>query len=221
MLLAVDTSTQWMGLALYNGAEVVAEHTWRSQGHHTVELAPAIEWMLTRVQVKPQDLRVLAVALGPGSFTGLRIGLALVKGIALAQDLPIIGVGTLDVLAVAQPPDERLLLAVIQAGRGRLAVGGYRFLNGTWRFQNDLRVTTLDKLADSVLEPTLICGELGANERQRLARHPQIHLTSPARSVRRPACLAEIAWGRWKDGLVDDITRLTPIYLHQAETSPV
>lgn len=221
MLLAVDTSTQWMGLALYNGAEVIAEHTWRSQGHHTVELAPAIEWMMSHAQVKPQDLRVLAVALGPGSFTGLRIGLAVVKGIALAQDLPIVGVGTMDILAAAQPPDERWLLAVIQAGRGRLAVGGYRFSGGVWQFQNDLRVTTLDELADSVHEPTLVCGELGMNERQRLARHPQIHLVSPARSVRHPAYLAEIAWGRWKEGHVDDVNRLAPIYLHQAEASPV
>lgn len=220
MLLAVDTSTQWVGLALYDGNAVVAEHTWLSQGRQTVELAPAIEWMLARTQVSIKQIQALGVALGPGSFTGLRIGLAVVKGIALAEKLPVIGVPTLDVLAYGLPPDERPLIAVLQAGRGRLAVENYRFTAGSWQAENRLRVVTLRVLVESLQEPVVICGELSAQERQQLARQHHITLVSPAHSLRHPAFLAELAWKRWKAGVLDDVNSLAPLYLHQTEGIP-
>lgn len=217
MLLAVDTSTQWLGIALYDGHMVAAEHAWLSQGHHTVELAPAIQWMLARTQVSIKQLKALGVALGPGSFTSLRIGLAVVKGLALAEKLPVIGIPTLDILAYGQPPDERRLVAVLQAGRGRLAVGDYRYREGRWWAENHPRVLTLDSLIETLQEPVIICGELTAQERQRLVRQPGVVLVSPARSMRHPAFLAELAWQRWKKGEVDDVNSLSPLYLHHEE----
>src|SRR3972149_6932265 len=103
MLLAVDTSTLQVGLALFDGERIMAEWIWTSQQHHTTELAPALAELIKRCQVNIEDLQVLGVALGPGSFTSLRVGLALVKGIALARHLPLIGVPTLDIIAAAQP----------------------------------------------------------------------------------------------------------------------
>ena len=88
MLLAVDTSTQWVGLALYDGAQVLNETVWRTHNHHTVELAPALDTVLKSTAIRPEGLQALGVALGPGSFTSLRIGLAVVKGLALALHLP-------------------------------------------------------------------------------------------------------------------------------------
>ena len=123
MLLAVDTSTQWIGLALYGGAQVLNETVWRTQSHHTVELAPSLDTLFRRTGVRPEGLQALGVALGPGSFTSLRIGLAVVKGLALALHIPVVGIPTLDVLAAAQPVQELPLAAILQAGRGRLAVG--------------------------------------------------------------------------------------------------
>ncbi|NTU55163.1 MAG: tRNA (adenosine(37)-N6)-threonylcarbamoyltransferase complex dimerization subunit type 1 TsaB, partial [Anaerolineales bacterium] len=103
MLLAVDTSTAQVGLALYDGGRVLAEFSWRSSQRHTVELAPAISELLTRCGTTMDDIHVLGVALGPGSFTSLRVGLALVKGLALSRHIPLIGIPTLDILAWAQP----------------------------------------------------------------------------------------------------------------------
>ena len=77
MLLAIDTSTELIGIALFNGTNVLAEQTWRSKNYHTVELVPAIKEMLTKTQTKASSLTGIGVALGPGSFTGLRIGLTM------------------------------------------------------------------------------------------------------------------------------------------------
>ena len=83
MLLAIDTATRMPSLALYDGERVLAEETWRSANNHTVELAPALVRALERQRVSPSELRGIAVALGPGSFTGLLIGLGVAKGLAL------------------------------------------------------------------------------------------------------------------------------------------
>jgi tRNA threonylcarbamoyladenosine biosynthesis protein TsaB len=217
MLLAIDTSTAQLGLALYDGATVAAEQTWTSRQRHTVELAPALSGLLNRVGLSMGDLSAVGVAIGPGSFTSLRVGLAFVKGLALARRLPIIGVPTLDVVAASVPVQGLPLVAVIQAGRGRIAVGWYHASENGWQAEGPIEATTADKLAESIHHPTLIVGELNAEERQRLARKRRnIQLASPAQSVRRPALLAELAWVRWQSGSVDDAASLAPIYLHVA-----
>src|SRR5512135_3035669 len=130
MLLAVDTSTSWIGLALYDGVRVLGEMNWQSQSHHTVELTPGVSELLQRCGAKATELEALGVAIGPGSFTSLRIGLALVKGMALALRIPVVGVPTLDVLAAAQPVRDVQLAALLHAGRGRLAVAWYEVQDG-------------------------------------------------------------------------------------------
>jgi tRNA threonylcarbamoyladenosine biosynthesis protein TsaB len=96
-ILALDTSTRTASIAIYRGEEgVISEITWRSLSHHTVELTPYLDLLLGQ---NPRELAGIAVALGPGSFTGLRVGLSLAKGFALAQEIPLIGIPTLDALA--------------------------------------------------------------------------------------------------------------------------
>lgn len=225
MLLAVDTSTAQLGLAIYDGSQgqVVGEQTWRNlQGaHHTTELAPAISDLLERCGLTMQDIRVLSVATGPGSFTSLRVGLALVKGLALARQLPVVGVPTLDVLAAGQAAARMPLAVVIQAGRGRLALGWYKSLKKGWHSQGPARVVTVDGLLEEVTSPVVVCGELTTAERQKLMERTEIRLVSPAQSVRRPALLAELAWARWLAGDVENEATLAPIYLHVASSIPV
>ena len=222
MLLAVDTSTAQIGIALYDGSRVLAESVWISKQHHTIQLAPALAGLLSRTSVSMDMVSALGVALGPGSFTSLRVGLALVKGIALARKLPVIGISTMDVIAVAQPLSKIPLAVVLQAGRGKLALGFYKSSKIGWQAQGPARVVTVDALADEIDSPTIIAGELSAEERQRLARKKvNIKLASPAQCVRRHAVLAELAWARWQAGEVDDAASLAPVYLHIAGTPPL
>jgi tRNA threonylcarbamoyladenosine biosynthesis protein TsaB len=221
MLLAVDTSTKQMGLALYDGAQVIGELLWHSRHYHTVELAPAVADLLTRSGLKMDTIQALGVALGPGSFTSLRVGLAFVKGLALARHLPIIGIPTLDVVAAAQEMRHLPLAAVLQAGRGRLALAWYEVGENGWHSKKTPSVTTADELAESIHKPTIVCGELTADERQRLARkRVNVLLASPSACVRRPAILAELAWERWQAGVQDDAASLAPIYLHVGDPIP-
>lgn len=218
MLLAVDTSTRMVGLALYDGVQIRSESVWQSHDYHTVELAPAVANLLARSNVTITDLRVVAVALGPGSFTGLRIGLALAKGLALAGHLSLIGIPSFDILAAAQPPSNEPLVAVLRAGRGRLAACWYKAVDGAWQVNGRAEVLTAQELSERIQEPTLVCGELYEEEQRHLARKRKNVILAPAaQSLRRPAWLAELGWKRWLAGKVDDPGTLSPIYLHYNE----
>lgn len=225
-LLAIDTSTRMVGLALYDGVQVLAESTWTSRDHHTVELAPAIADALKKCALSAADLGALAVATGPGSFTGLRIGMALAKGIALAQHIPIIGIPTLDILAAAQPVLALTLVAVLRAGRGRLATGWYQVTQDHWQpisqpKEQHTVTLTIQELAQRIQTPTLVVGELSTEERLDLVHNQKnAILTSPAFSVRRPSFLAELAWKRWQVGETDDPASLAPTYLHYNDPIP-
>ena len=222
MLLAIDCASRKMGVALYDGVEVLHEAVWQSLSRHTVELSPAIVSALERRGNTIEDVQVVAVSIGPGSYTGLRIGAAVAKGIALAQRIPLIGVPTFDILAASQPVmEEQQLAVVLEAGRGRLAVGWYQSEEGIWQSTGKADLFTPEAFSKKIRKPTLICGELSEEVRKKLGRkRKNVTLASPAESLRRPSFLAELAWARWQAGDVDDPADMAPYYLQTGENIP-
>lgn len=218
MILAIDTATDWIGLALHDGSSVLAEFGWRSRRTQTIELAPAVAQLWTRAGVTSDDLSAIAVAVGPGSYTGLRVGLALAKGIALGQKLPLIGVPTLDIVAAAVPVvADTDLIAVAQAGRTRLWAGQYsRHAKRGWEAIGDPMITQWDDLLGRVQVPVVFAGEIDAAAVKLIRRtNRQAVVIPPSASVRRAAVLAEIGWGRWKKQQVTDAGALAPLYYRE------
>ena len=203
MLLAIDTATRWTGLALYDGVDVVAEQGWRAHNRQTIELAPAVAEMLKRAGETVDTLDALAVALGPGSYTGLRIGLGFAKGLALANSLSLIGVPTLDIVAAGQPELDGELVVVAEAGRRRISAARYQ-----WKARKGWTA-----LLKRVEPPVTFSGEISEAARRliRLAGRDYRALP-PAARVRRAATLAEMGWRRLRRGQVDDPAALTPLY---------
>lgn len=213
MLLAIDTATRGIGLAIHDGSALLAEHLWISRGHHTVQLAPEIALMLRRLDRSIDDLDAIGIALGPGSFTGLRIGMALAKGIALAHSLRLIGVPTFDILAYGQPARPDQLLALIEMGRKRVAGVWYKWGRIGWEAQTDPETMDWAEVMERINGQTYVCGEINPAGRSILSDDPHIVLGSPALCVRRPGHLAEIAYRRFRRGDVDQPETLAPLYL--------
>ncbi len=229
MLLAIDTATRLISLALHDGQAVVAESTWLSDHYHTTELAPQVALLLRRAKQEVAGLSGLAVAIGPGSYTGLRIGLGFAKGLALAQAgrLPLVGIPTLDGLMRAQPPHPGPALALVQAGRGRVMAVAYAWHDKRrrWESAGEARSLTWAELAAEVtagvaglgqpaLPPnaTYVVGELDAAGLEALrSLKGAVVLAGPARNMRRAGFLAEIGWERLRAG-ADDASRLAPLY---------
>jgi tRNA threonylcarbamoyl adenosine modification protein YeaZ len=116
MLLAIDTATHYASVALHDGERLLAEHTWLARQDHTRTLHPHIQALLTESGTSIENLTVVAVALGPGSFNGLRVGLSTAKGLAIARGLPLAGASTLELLASEYGLSE----ITMPAGRGRI-----------------------------------------------------------------------------------------------------
>ena len=216
MLLAIDTATERASLALDDGAEIMAEHNWLCANNHTVELAPQVEHMLRTACVRADAVEALAVSLGPGSFTGLRIGMAFAHGFALAHALPLLGVPTLDIVAYCQPKRDGVLLAVLSAGRGRIAARAYSWAETDWQADGPARITDWDGLLRGLdSENVYVCGEIGAIARDTLGE--RVTFAPPPLNVRRAACLIAIARQRLASGQIEDPNTLVPLYLRTPE----
>jgi tRNA threonylcarbamoyladenosine biosynthesis protein TsaB len=213
VILAIDTATRFMSLALASEEMRAAERSWPSQNNHTIELAPAVERLLSGAGVRPNELTALAVAIGPGSFTGVRIGLGFAKGLALAGGLPLIGVKTLDIVVRELPLQERQAIAVIQAGRGRVIWAPYTVREQTWEPAHDGVVGSWDEVSSAAMGESVVIGEIDPAGWESL-RQRQVRAVSSSQHPGRAARLAEIGWARWRRGALDSAATLIPVYAH-------
>lgn len=205
MLLAIDTATQVMSLALHDGLNLRAEQTWHTINNHTAELAPAVIALLDRCKATINDLTALAVSIGPGSYSGLRIGVSLAKGMAAARDLPLVGVSTLDTLAAAQPYySSSGLIVTVEAGRGRVIAATYRWSKGRWVHRGEPQVMDWDMLITSVDGPAYLTGDMTEAGIQAVTaaqeRGIPIKLVPSVYRLRRAGFLAQEALERLSQG---------------------
>ena len=220
MLLAIDTATQIMSVALHDGLALRAEQTWHTANNHTAELAPALLLLLERCGVTWGDLTGLAVSVGPGSYTGLRIGVALAKGLAAVHHLPLVGVTTLDTLAAAQPNyPGHALITLVDAGRGRVIAATYRWRQTGWEHRSEPRLTTWPELLDMIDGPAYIAGDVDAEGLETLqaaqARQIPVRLAQAAYRLRRAGFLAENALAQLAEHGPQhfDPVHLIPVYV--------
>jgi len=219
MLLALDTATQYASIALYDGESVLAELNWRSERRHTVELAPQVEALFALRKLTPEDMTALAVAVGPGSYTGTRIALSYAKGIVAATGLPLLGIPTLDALAYPHIRPDSGLCALVAAGRGRYCWANYAPGSGLPERTSDWGLNRLPEILAELptgFPPSLrFAGEISKEDRQllRSSNDESASIISGALSVRRAGVLAALAWHRLQAGDIDNPTTLSPIYL--------
>jgi tRNA threonylcarbamoyladenosine biosynthesis protein TsaB len=214
MLLAIDTSTTRIGLACYDAQGVLGECVWHSGRDHSAQLLPQLTLLLRHLGRTRDSIQAVAVALGPGSWSGLRVGLSTAKGLALAQNIPIIGIGSLDALAYQYEQPGAATIPLIRLGRERYATGqpspttsGYATLVP--------RNVTLAEVCAETTGRALFCGDIDASVQATLREYlgDRALFPAPAARLPRPGFLAELAWQRLHIGAVDDLTSLEPIYL--------
>lgn len=205
------------GIALYDQNGLHVEQTWRSSANHTVELMPSIVRACKQQGLAPSALTAVGASLGPGSFTGLRVGLSVAKGLALALNIPVLGVPTLDATAYAHSHETLPVCAILPAGRGRWCVAFYQTIAGDWQRRSDYALMNTDDLVAALQEPALVCGELDVQLVRELRRVTprEVVIASPASAARRTGYLAELAWQRFVAGERDDLASLSPIYLRR------
>jgi tRNA threonylcarbamoyladenosine biosynthesis protein TsaB len=186
-LLAVETATGHQSVAVLQGDRVLAQADHDAEGKHAKHLVPTIDRLLRTCGLSLADLNGLVVSIGPGSFTGLRVGLATMMGFRLITGLPLAAVPTLEAMAwnvrpdraartvqgsvrVDGPPSERILCPILKARTGEVYWAYYQWSVGALKRIGEERVGTLDALAQSVEESVLVFGEGWLANREKLMR---------------------------------------------------
>jgi tRNA threonylcarbamoyladenosine biosynthesis protein TsaB len=228
-ILGIETSTLMVGVAILDKTGLVAEYRFEATRSRSERLMPMIDRVLKDSQMTPQDLEGLAISLGPGSFTGLRVGLSTAKGLAFSLGLPVVGVPTLEVLAapLAAGRCRYPICPMLDAKRQEVyaalfsadAEGGLR------RIMEDEAISPIrlgDQLAER-REPILFLGTgalLYEDEIKKRLGDFAIFVSrlDPYPS---PSTVATLGMKRLMSGGGDDLSSLTPLYLSrfQAKTS--
>ncbi|MBW2038286.1 MAG: tRNA (adenosine(37)-N6)-threonylcarbamoyltransferase complex dimerization subunit type 1 TsaB [Deltaproteobacteria bacterium] len=221
MILGIDTSTSCGSLGLIDGDQVVAEYNLNREETHSARLIPSIQVLLKGAKLDIKDVDGLAVSLGPGSFTGLRVGLSTVKGLALAAEKPVVGVPTLDALAHNLPFTPYLICPFLDARRGEVYTALYKD-EGGGRVK---RLTPYQVLSPSIMleeippKETIFLGDgvrvYGELIKERLGE--RAFFAPPHLRFLRGTMVAELGLQRIMEGERDDISSLVPIYVRPSD----
>lgn len=215
-LLAIDSSTDQAGVALFDG-QGLAELTWTAGRTQTTSLLSEIDHLLRLQRVELNEIAAIAVATGPGAFSGLRVGFGIAKGLSLARGTPLLGVPTLDAAALPWSAQAAQVVAVVQAGRGRIVWAEYGRVDGAWtQTAPPLNGTPAELIArcTAFSSNATVTGELGDALVSELTSLPGIAVPDITLRLRRPGSVAELAWVRFSRGESDDPGSLAPVYLH-------
>lgn len=216
--LVIDTSTNILGVAILNGTELIGQKVTKVNQDHSSRLMPAIVELMEDISIEPHDLQKIIVGEGPGSFTGIRIGVTVAKSLAWALNIPVVGVSSLESLAYQAKLREGLVCTFFDARRENVFAGIYRVTNGeVTSVKQDANLSFLD-LAENLLslnEKVVLLSpdikkfeDLMSEELKALAIIPELpfHMSNPSN-------LALIGLNK----TIENLHQLTPEYLRMAE----
>jgi tRNA threonylcarbamoyladenosine biosynthesis protein TsaB len=219
IMLAIETATMTGGIAVVRDNLLVGEARINVKIAHSERLMNAVEWLLKTVRLSVKDVDAFAVSIGPGSFTGLRIGLSTAKGLAYASDRPLIPVPTLDALARALPFCSLPICPMLDARKNEIYTGLYRWEGGTCiKLISETAVNPADFLRE-MRGLTLFTGDGAVLYRdmiQDILKEKALFAT-PAAIVPSAASVAEIALEKFRSGAVTDPVTVIPMYIRKSE----
>jgi tRNA threonylcarbamoyladenosine biosynthesis protein TsaB len=211
-VLAVETSSLAGGAALLDGDLLVGQSLLDVRATHSERLMLAVDRLLADAGWTVRDLEGLAVAVGPGSFTGLRIGISTVKGLALALAIPIAPVPTLDAMAATLPFAALPVCPVLDARKNEVYASLYRWDGVAMRRAWDYLALAPDDLARRLVEPVILLGDAAG-----AVRSPHARLAPPTHRAPSPATVGLLGSARLRAGDTVAPADLVPIYLRPSE----
>ncbi len=218
-ILAIETSTLLGGVAIIDDARILCELTLQVEETHSSQLLPAVEYVLNTVRLSPGELDGLAVATGPGSFTGLRIGMAAMKGLAVATSRPLIGIPTLEAMGWHFPFSSYLLCPLIDARMKEVYGACFRAESGeVVRVSEDV-VLPPDEFLKTVKAPAIFYGSGAIRYRREISEVLGDRALFPSQEIMgaRASIVGMLALKRLRKADTDDLATLEPLYIRQAQ----
>jgi tRNA threonylcarbamoyladenosine biosynthesis protein TsaB len=220
IVLGIETATPQVGCAIGGHEGVLASfHTARGR-RHAEALVPSIQFLCDRAGLSLADFGTVAVDVGPGLFTGLRVGVATAKAMAQALRIPVIGLSSLDLLAYPVRHSRRLIVCVIDARRGEVFTALYRHVPGGVQRIMGPSLTTADDLAAELLarpEEFLLVGDGALRYGEAFSGLSEVEMAGPGLAYPSAASLVELAQPRAQREEFVQPWELEPLYLRQAD----
>ena len=220
-ILALDTATLVSSVAVTAGDKVLAELTLQTKLTHSEVLMPHIKQILEMTKLEKSKIEAIAISIGPGSFTGLRIGLATAKSIAYALDIPMIGVSTLAALAYNYPVEGVYLAPMLDAQKGNVYVAIYTWLNGQLKEVYKPVVKSFEsvlELSQNLDKPVILQGEVAVKYAAKIKEAAgNIRLAMPHMIMPRAASVAMLGQVMMEKGMINDVMTLEPLYIRRSE----
>jgi len=219
IILGIETATMTGGLALMNDGKLISEYTLNMKTTHSSRLMPALDWMLKDAMLDKKQINGIAISIGPGSFTGLRIGLATAKGLVMALEIPMVGVPTLDALAHNVPYPAHQVCAILDARKKEVYSAFYRHENNIFVRKSDYQVISPNELIKHIQEKTIFIGDAidiyGDLLQEKLG---ELALFVPsAQRLPRASVIANIGLAKLKAGEYLDLASSEPIYIRPSD----
>lgn len=218
-ILGIDTATMAGSIAVISEQQLIAETTVNTKTTHTERLLPTIDQMLRAASLTMQQIDGIAVASGPGSFTGLRIGVTTAKSLAYSIRKPLVGIPSLDALASQFLYTEVLICPMLDARKQEVYTALYRNIGDRVQRISEYSVIAPKNLLKGLSEPTLFLGDGVLTYRQQIREilGDRALFANPALMFPRASLVAKLGCDRFLTGMPDDSYALTPLYLRQSD----
>lgn len=218
-VLGIDTSTMTGSVGLLNDRELMGEYTIGNLVNHSERLMTMIDLLLKEVNLKPEEIDGIAVALGPGSFTGLRIGVTTAKALAYSLKKPIAGIPTLDALAQHFPLTDRLICPILDARKQEVYSAFYRSDGHQARRVSDYQVSSIEKVLEKIQEPVVFLGNGLLFYQTHIAKTlgEKALFADPPHSSPRGGLIAWLGLLRLIQQDQDDPFSLVPLYVRKSD----
>jgi len=223
LVLGLDTSTTTGGVAIISEQRLIANYQLDVTLTHSARLFPALEAVLHDAQLTFKEINGIAVSIGPGSFTGLRIGVAAAKSLAYLNKIPLVGISTLDALAYPFIQSQRLICPILDALRGEVYTAVYQTANGNLEKIIDDIVIPVAGLLEQIKFPCLFTGNGIAKYKTEIETRlgSQAVFVPINLQVVLPSSVAELGLQKISAGKSDDLLKLEPHYLRRPEAEIV
>jgi len=220
-ILAIDTATLVSSVALATVDNLLAEITLQTKKTHSELLMPHIAKLMDMAQVAKSDLKGVAVSIGPGSFTGLRIGLSTAKTLAYALQIPMVGVPTLAAMAYGCPVPGVILAPMLDAQKRNVYQALFEWHQGELKEIQPAIVTEVTAALESLSQqerPVIVMGESAVMYRDKIEQiGKNLILAAPHVVIQRASSVAGLGYKLIEQGVRHDVMGLEPLYIRRSE----
>lgn len=220
-VLGIDTSSLAASVAVIEDNKLICEYTVNTKKTHSQKLMLMIENMFKVSDLDINEMDMIAVCEGPGSFTGLRIGMSTAKAISHVNNLPIVGVNSLELLAGNMNLSEKKICSILDAQKTQVYMGQYKYENGQLVELKNIDVVEIDDLIEELKssnEEWIIVGEAVYKYEDKLRQVSNISIPAPSHNVSKASSLCVVARNKYKNNInVNDCYTINPVYIRKSQ----